>query len=66
MSCGLDSFLNVLVFAGNHSASPPGGNQVDGLPPALRLQICFANFDFSKGFWGHGFCLMKLNRKTNL
>ena len=24
----------VYFFACNHSASPPGGNQVDGLPPA--------------------------------
>ena len=23
----------------NHSASPPGGNQVDGLPPALRFRL---------------------------
>ena len=32
-----DSFSDSFVFTGNHSASPPGGNQVDGLPPALRL-----------------------------
>ena len=25
------------LFACNRSASPPGGNQVDGLPPALGL-----------------------------
>ena len=29
-------FQILLWFAGNHSASPPGGDQVDGLPPALR------------------------------
>ena len=27
-------FGDVFFFACNHSASPPGGNQVDGLPPA--------------------------------
>ena len=29
-------FSFVLVFARYRSTSPPGGNQVDGLPPALR------------------------------
>ena len=27
--------ISVHVVSCNHSASPPGGNQVDGLPPAL-------------------------------
>ena len=35
-----------LLFACNHSASPPGGNQVDGLPPALH---CF--FQAQTGHW---------------
>ncbi len=28
-----------LLFACNHSTSPPGGNQVDGLPPALHVLV---------------------------
>ena len=27
-----------MSFDCNHSASPPGGNQVDGLPPALHFR----------------------------
>ena len=30
------SLVSVILQACNHSASPPGGNQVDGLAPALR------------------------------
>ena len=33
------SLVFVVLQVCNHSASPPGGNQVDGLPPALH---CFA------------------------
>ena len=31
------AIFDVAFFACNHSARPPGGNQVDGLPPALHL-----------------------------
>ena len=34
---GVDA--GVFFFACNHSASPPGGNQVDGLPPARSFCI---------------------------
>ena len=34
-SCSVGFICCVCLFACNRSASPPGGNQVDGLPPAL-------------------------------
>ena len=31
-------------LAGVSSMSPPGGNQVDGLPPAFSLKLIFSDF----------------------
>ena len=35
-ACIVFLFVFMCLFACNRSTSPPGGNQVDGLPPALR------------------------------
>ena len=41
-----------MLFDCNHSASPPGGNQVDGLPPALHFENHehFQNIDAGERF----------------
>ena len=41
----------VMLYACNHSASPPGGNQVDGLPPALHLTLI--SVTINDVFWKH-------------
>ena len=44
-------FCWFVFFVVNRSGSPPGGNQVDGLPPALRLRTN-ARHDIGS-FWSH-------------
>ena len=78
--CVLSACLGFFVSLCRRSTSPPGGNQVDGLPPALSrfgprgvfnrefLEICefvWPNRVLCTVFLGHGFRLVVPNRQTN-